>query len=87
MNNANLAIYPVDARGLIASASANTALRAFRDQSTMLELAARTGGRAFTNTNDIAGAVRTAVDDSAITYTLGFIRKTISSITRSTNSR
>jgi VWFA-related protein len=72
LNNANLAIYPVDARGLIASASANAALRAFRDQSTMLELAGRTGGRAFMNSNDIAGAVRTAVEDSAITYTLGF---------------
>ncbi len=72
LNNANLAIYPVDARGLIASASANAALRAFRDQSTMLELAGRTGGRAFMNSNDIAGAIRTAVDDSAITYTLGF---------------
>ena len=38
----------------------------------MEELAARTGGRAFFNTNDIAGAVRTAVADSTVTYTLGF---------------
>ena len=29
-------------------------------------------GRAFINTNDIAGAIRTAVEDSSVTYTLGF---------------
>jgi VWFA-related protein len=72
LNNANLAIYPVDARGLVASASARTASRTYRNQATMEELAARTGGRAFVNTNDIAGAVRTAVADSSVTYTLGF---------------
>jgi VWFA-related protein len=72
LNNANLAIYPVDARGLVASASARTASRTYRNQATMEELAARTGGRAFFNTNDIAGAIRTAVADSSVTYTLGF---------------
>ncbi|MGC9947110.1 MAG: VWA domain-containing protein [Bryobacteraceae bacterium] len=72
LNNANLAIYPVDARGLVASASARVASRTYRNQATMEELAARTGGRAFTNTNDIAGAIRTAVEDSSVTYTLGF---------------
>jgi VWFA-related protein len=69
LNNANLAIYPVDARGLVASASGN---RLYNSQATMLDLASRTGGRAFVNTNDIAGAIRTAVEDSAVTYTLGF---------------
>jgi len=72
LNNANLAIYPVDARGLVASASARVASRTYRNQATMEELAARTGGRAFTNTNDIVGAIRTAVEDSSVTYTLGF---------------
>jgi len=72
LNDANLAIYPVDARGLVASASARVASRTYRNQATMEELAARTGGRAFFNTNDIAGAVRTAVADSTVTYTLGF---------------
>jgi VWFA-related protein len=72
LNNANLAIYPVDARGLVASASARVASRTYRNQATMEELAARTGGRAFVNSNDIAGAIRTAVADSSITYTLGF---------------
>jgi VWFA-related protein len=72
LNDANLAIYPVDARGLVASASPRVSSRTYRNQATMEELAGRTGGRAFTNTNDIAGAIRTAVEDSSITYTLGF---------------
>jgi hypothetical protein len=73
LNNANLAIYPVDARGLVASASAaRVGSRVYNNQSTMLELASRTGGRAFVNTNDIAGVIRTAIEDSAVTYTLGF---------------
>jgi VWFA-related protein len=72
LNDANLAIYPVDARGLVASASARTSNRVYQNQATMEELASRTGGRAFINTNDIASAVRTAVEDSSVTYTLGF---------------
>ena len=39
---------------------------------TMQKLADETGGEAFVNTNDITGAIRRAVDDSAVTYTLGF---------------
>ncbi|MGO4885591.1 MAG: VWA domain-containing protein [Bryobacteraceae bacterium] len=72
LNDANLAIYPVDARGLVASASARVSSRLYQSQSTMEELAARTGGRAFINSNDISGAIRTAVADSSVTYTLGF---------------
>ena len=65
LNNANLAIYPVDARGLTTS-------KGTARQATMIDLAARTGGRAFYNDNDIASAIKTAVADSAVTYTLGF---------------
>jgi VWFA-related protein len=80
LNNANLAIYPVDARGMelpgMASASApglsTTSSRFYQNRQAMGELADRTGGRAFWNTNDIAGAIRTAIADSAVTYTLGF---------------
>jgi VWFA-related protein len=39
---------------------------------TMQKLADETGGEAFINTNDITSAIRKAVEDSAITYTLGF---------------
>jgi hypothetical protein len=35
-------------------------------------LAARTGGRAFYNSNNISGAIRRTIDDSRITYTLGY---------------
>lgn len=39
---------------------------------TMQKIADETGGRAFVNTNDLTGAIRDAVEDSAVTYTLGF---------------
>jgi len=39
---------------------------------TMQKLAEETGGRAFVNTNDLTRAIREAVEDSAVTYTLGF---------------
>ncbi|MGC1659439.1 MAG: VWA domain-containing protein [Candidatus Acidiferrales bacterium] len=39
---------------------------------TMQRLADETGGRAFVNTNDLTGAIRDAVEDSAVTYALGF---------------
>ena len=39
---------------------------------TMQKMADETGGRAFTNTNDLTGAIREAVRDGEITYTLGF---------------
>ena len=38
----------------------------------MEKMAEDTGGRAFVNTNDLTGAIRKAVDDSAVNYTLGF---------------
>jgi hypothetical protein len=38
----------------------------------MQTLAEVTGGRAFVDRNDLTGAVREAIDDGAVTYTLGF---------------
>jgi VWFA-related protein len=82
LNNANLAIYPVDARGMELPGAASVSTPGLpgqgissqfnQNQQAMGELADRTGGRAFWNTNDIAGAIRTAVEDSSVTYTLGF---------------
>lgn len=42
------------------------------DLGTMETLAQATGGRVFANTNDIEGAVRSAIDDGRSTYVLGY---------------
>jgi len=39
---------------------------------TMVYIADLTGGKAFYNTNDLGDAIRRAIDDSAVTYTLGY---------------
>lgn len=73
LNNANMAIYPVDARGLVAGAPGTTNFNnLYSSQDTMKELANATGGQAFVNTNDIARAIRAAADDSLASYELGF---------------
>lgn len=92
LSRANIAAYPVDARGLLSRESlaswndvmdaddyALGKLGAPAAQSsqpigidTMEEMADETGGRAFVNTNDLTGAIRRVVEDSAVTYTLGF---------------
>jgi VWFA-related protein len=75
-NDGNMAIYPVDVKGLSAAVS-------FRRRATpapigppgvdiMQTLARETGGRAFYNSNDIGGAIQQAMDDAEVTYTLGF---------------
>lgn len=40
--------------------------------SAMQEMGDDTGGKAFVNTNDLTGAIRQAVEDSEVTYTIGF---------------
>ncbi len=86
VNNADLAIYPVDARGLVlptgydAGNSAGTLRDITRNTQapeppnldTMKNLANKSGGRAFFNTNDLENAISTALDDGRVTYTLGF---------------
>lgn len=81
INNANIAIYPVDARGLIGAFTPQTPGRGpqFTTLSTvrpnidtMVTLAENTGGRAFYNTNDITDAIRQAIDDGRATYVLGY---------------
>ena len=81
LNRANLAIYPVDARGLIAPRNyradspvvvADDRLRDAQTFSVMRMIAARTGGRAFYQNNDLAQAFRRAADDVRATYTLGY---------------
>ncbi len=88
LDSANVSIYPIEARGLqtyrpgitgrpqvpleswVATTPAVIADQA--TQQAMQEIAQRTGGRAFILANDISGAIRTAIDDSRVTYTLGF---------------
>jgi VWFA-related protein len=87
VNDANMAIYPVDARGLMTSPQFSAESRGnarpgrapkappmvgVKNQQTMEELASRTGGHAYYNSNDLAKAIHNAVDDSRVTYMLGF---------------
>jgi len=98
LSPANIAVYPVDARGLLARSVATELVPGTADAdevagaagqwdnmpgqssqpigiATMQKLANETGGQAFVNTNDITGAIRKAVEDSQVTYTLGFYIK------------
>ena len=73
LNKADLAIYPVDARGLVAGVPGGNDWNDFYSTvGTMKDLASQTGGQAFINTNDLARAMRAAADDSEASYTLGF---------------
>jgi len=57
------------------------------DTMDMETLADETGGEAFVITNNITGAIRQAVEDSAATYTLGFISIALRSMESSMNLR
>jgi VWFA-related protein len=85
LNDANMAIYAIDARGLFQTAipDASTRGNAKKMQApaqpkidhqyeTFDIVADRTGGKAFHNTNDITGAIKKAVEDAKVTYTIGF---------------
>jgi VWFA-related protein len=73
--DANIAVYPVDARGLIGPNMLNMkqSLAPRRAEfDTMNNFAEGTGGRALYNTNDIAGSIRKSIDDSRVSYLLGY---------------
>jgi VWFA-related protein len=83
VNSANIAIYPVDAHGVLMSgnyAGAATArpnnstidITAADQQQTMRTLASDTGGKAFINRNDLDHAITEAIADSEVSYTIGF---------------
>ena len=93
LSRSDIAIYPVDARGLLSWAArhseADDSAAVFgqtrgtpsgagagptvpRGIAAMQELADETGGRAYVNSNDLTGAIRAAVNDGEVTYTLGF---------------
>ncbi|HTQ86358.1 MAG TPA: VWA domain-containing protein [Candidatus Solibacter sp.] len=89
LTDANVAVYPVHAKGLVINATPATRnpqpyRRSFSDASpnlgendlelqTLDKLAERTGGRAFYRTNDLGGAIRRAIEDSQVTYTLAYV--------------
>ncbi len=86
LNQSNLAIYPVDARGLLLNAEFDASLShpfgprapaigtgvGQSEYMTMNLLADRTGGHAFTSTNDIKGAIRQTIADGQFTYSIGY---------------
>jgi VWFA-related protein len=88
LNNANVAVYPVDARALSTNMRVLTTIpMPSRRRSpgapptlapdsqgveTMENLASRTGGVAYHDTNDLAGAIRSAIGDSRLVYTLAY---------------
>jgi len=81
-NNANMAIYPVDVRGLMTPPEFSaTAPRVSNEPSvsigqteisSMIDIAERTGGRAFYETNGITEAIQAAASDARVTYMLGY---------------
>ena len=68
MATAQVAVYPVDVRGLVISETqANGDV-----EETMREIARQTGGRAFINRNDLDMGFVLAQRDAAATYTIGY---------------
>jgi len=65
LSNAQVAIYPIDARGLSISTH-------FNDERTMREIADETGGRVYVNQNEIKDGVALAFADNSSSYTLGY---------------
>src|ERR1700732_1405351 len=85
LNDAQIALYPVDVRGLQVSATPSAAIRnpgrnyarnmswrRMDTQSTLQTFASMTGGRAYYNSNDLVKGFRDAVHDSAEYYMLGY---------------
>ncbi|MEN6334759.1 MAG: VWA domain-containing protein, partial [Phycisphaerales bacterium] len=86
-SDANMAIYPVDARGMFSTdrygAEGRGKMQRFQiatspspfhpdNRDAMKMLADGTGGVMFKDTNDLGKALRQAIEDAQVTYTLGF---------------
>jgi len=74
LTDANIAVYPVDTRGLRAPdpPRGRRGLDPNPPPDAMIRLADETGGRAFYFNNDLADSIRTAIADAEVSYTLGF---------------
>lgn len=65
LSSAQVAVYPVDARGLSLSLATDS-------QETMREVARETGGRAYVNQNEIKVGVERAFEDELAAYTVAY---------------
>lgn len=86
LNDSPIAVYPIDLGGLrplLPGADIRRPASNYRSLvmsnnlaviNTFKQVAEATGGRAFYNTNDIAGAVRKAADDSSSYYVIAYYR-------------
>jgi VWFA-related protein len=80
LNRANVAVYTLDARGLQGDPiPPRLGLHpppqhepSYGDIGTLLEFSGRTGGTTFYNQNDLDEGMRLALEDTRISYTLGF---------------
>lgn len=84
LNNAQIALYPLDVKGLQtdtpitsisrpgANYSRNMSWRRMDTQATLQTFASATGGRAYYNSNDLVNGFRAAVQDSSQYYILGY---------------
>lgn len=79
MSDAQVALYPVDARGLVGAMTFSprrtsfTTLASVRGNiETMEIMAEETGGRAFANTNALDASIGRAADDGRVTYLLAY---------------
>jgi VWFA-related protein len=84
LNDAQIAVYPLDARGLLGDPAFSAenagsllgaeapALLRQSTQNSMKTFAEMTGGIAYYNTNDLAGAFGRAVEDSSAYYLLSY---------------
>src|SRR5437764_10984199 len=65
LSSAQVAIYPVDARGLAIATDSDSI-------ETMRDVARETGGRAYVNQNEIKNGIAQAFTDQSAVYTLGY---------------
>jgi VWFA-related protein len=72
LNRVDMSIYPVDAHGVEGDDSAAGFTRRQDQRDSFRLLADNTGGKAFYGTNDIAGAIESAVEDGRYAYTLAY---------------
>jgi VWFA-related protein len=68
---AQIAIYPIEPGGL-SGESFRGMLSTFNSHSSLQEMAAKTGGKAFMNRNDIDVGIRSSIDDGSSYYTTSY---------------